>query len=136
MFQQVLLVIAALLFLGTIWALVKGWMGRKEGVIWATVWLVAAIAILWPGLTSRVAQVLGIGRGADLVFYSAVVIMLIGFWMIYIRLRRVRRDITLLVRELAILEAEKQTNDTNRNTEPSNSADRENRADTDIHQSD
>ena len=46
--------------------------------------------------------------------YSAVVIMLIGFWMIYIRLRRVRRDIDArVVREAGyILEAEKQAEST------------------------
>ena len=132
MFQHVLLVIAALLFLGTIWALIKGWMGRKEGLIWAAVWLIAGIAVIWPGLTSRVAQFLGIGRGADLVFYSAVVIMLIGFWMIYIRLRRVRRDITLLVRELAILEAEKQADDNSRSAKPADSTNQDNQVDPDV----
>lgn len=108
LFQGALLLVVALLFLGSVWALVKGWTGRREGLIWAAVWLAAGVAILWPAVTSRVAGALGIGRGADLVFYTAVVIMLIGFWMVYIRLRRVRRDITLLVRHLALEEAEKQ----------------------------
>jgi len=107
MFQHVLLAIVAILFCGSVWAMIRGWAGRKEGLIWAAVWLAAGVAILWPQVTSKVARLLGIGRGADLVFYCAVVIMLIGFWTIYIRLRRVRRDITLLVRQLAIQEAER-----------------------------
>ncbi len=108
LFQHALLVTFVLLFLGSVWAMVKGWAGRREGPIWAAVWLAAGVAVLWPQVTSRVAKTLGIGRGADLVFYCAVVIMLIGFWSIYIRLRRVRRDITLLVRHLALQEGEKE----------------------------
>lgn len=107
LFQHLLLAVVTLLFLGSVWALIKGWAGRREGLVWAAVWLAAGVAILWPEVTSRVARALGIGRGADLVFYCAVVIMLIGFWSIYIRLRRVRREVTLLVRHLALQEAER-----------------------------
>ncbi|MEK7731822.1 MAG: DUF2304 family protein, partial [Planctomycetota bacterium] len=45
------------------------------------------------------------GRGADLVLYCAVIVMLIGFFMVYARLRRLRRDLTLLSRHLAIRDA-------------------------------
>ena len=107
-FQQALLLVVVLLFVGSVVALYKGWTGRREGFIWLAVWLAAGVAVLWPEATSRVARALGIGRGADLVFYCAVVIMLIGFWTIYIRLRRVRSDITALVRHLALQDAERE----------------------------
>jgi len=107
MFQRIAIAIVIVLFISSIVAMIKGWAGRREGLIWITVWLVAGVAILWPAVTSRIAAALGIGRGADLVFYSAVVVMMLGFWMVYIRMRRLRREITLLVRHLAILEAGK-----------------------------
>jgi hypothetical protein len=106
-FQIALLVVVAILFCGSVIALIKGWAGRREGLIWTAIWLAAGVAILWPNATSKIAQALGIGRGADLIFYSAVVVMLIGFWAIYVRLRQVRKDVTLLVRHLALLEGEK-----------------------------
>jgi hypothetical protein len=56
---------------------------------------------------SSVAHLLGIGRGADLVSYCGIVAMLVGFWMVYIRLLRLRREVTLTVRRLAILEAQR-----------------------------
>ena len=33
---------------------------------------------------------------------KSVVVMMIGFMMVYVRLRRLRRDLTLMVRELAL----------------------------------
>ena len=72
---------------------------------WALLWLVAGIAIARPGITAAVARALGIGRGADLVLYCTGVGMLVGVLMMYARLRRLRRDVTLLVRHLAIRDA-------------------------------
>ncbi len=86
-------------------ALVKGWTGRKEGPAWIGVWVAAGIAIARPGLTMDAAQAVGIDRGADLVLYCAVIGMLVGFFMVYTRLRRLRRDVTLLTRHLAIRDA-------------------------------
>lgn len=122
-FQLILLVTFTLLFLGSIAAMVRGWAGRREGLVWIAVWLAGGVAILWPQVTSQIAGVLGIGRGADLVFYCAVVIMLIGFWIAYIHLRRVRREITLLVRHQALLEAERQQSKADDTVTSKNSSD-------------
>ena len=46
LFQHALLVTFVLLFLGSVWAMVKGWAGRREGLIWAAVWLAAGVAVL------------------------------------------------------------------------------------------
>ena len=48
---------------------------------------------------------MGIGRGADLVLYCAVVVMMIGFLMTYSRLRHIQRELTLVVRHIAKREA-------------------------------
>ncbi len=64
-----------------------------------------AIAIIRPGVTKIIANALGIGRGADLLLYCTVVAMMVGFLMIYARMRRLRREMTLLVRHLAIRDA-------------------------------
>jgi len=97
-------VVTGLLALSIV-AMVRGWATRREGLVWAFVWLCTGVAIARPDLTVLVAGVLGIGRGADLVLYCAVIVMLIGFFMVYARLRRLRRDLTLLSRHLAIRDA-------------------------------
>lgn len=122
-FQLILLITFVLLFVGSFAALLRGWASRREGFVWASVWLAAGVAMLWPQVTSRAAGALGIGRGADLVFYCAVVIMLIGFWMVYLHLRRVRREITLLVRRQALLETERELSEANRQGATTDSSD-------------
>ena len=74
-------------------------------VFWIGLWSAATAAILDPELTVGVARFLGIDRGADLVFYCGILAMLAGFFLTYVRLRRIDRHVTVLVRQLAILEA-------------------------------
>lgn len=109
-FQIGFIIVVSCLCLASMAAVARGWSSRKEGLIWSGVCLAALVAAIWPQTTVRAAQALGIGRGADLVFYCAVVVMMIGFWMVYIRLRYLRREVTLLVRHLAIMEAERKGN--------------------------
>ena len=66
----------------------------------------AALAVVWPDATTRIARFVGLGRGVNLLLYCTVVVMMAGFFMVYIRLRRVRQELTLLVRHLAILQAQ------------------------------
>lgn len=106
LFQIIALSIMGLLLALTLIALVRGWATRRESVLWSLVWIAAGAAIAWPNLTRDIARTLGIGRGADLLLYCSVVVMLIGFLMIYARLRRLRRELTLIVRHLALKEAE------------------------------
>jgi len=93
------------LFCLSLAAMLRGWATRREGLAWAVVWLATGLAILQPDLTTVVAKSLGIHRGADLVLYCTVIVMLVGFFMVYARLRRLRRDVTLLTRHLALREA-------------------------------
>lgn len=108
-FQWVMLPLLALFLAGGILAAARGGLGRRAGLTWAVVWLGAAVAVIWPDVTQWLANRLGITRGADLIFYCAVLVMLIGFWMVYLRLRRMREDITRLVRHLALREANRES---------------------------
>jgi small membrane protein len=86
----------------------SGWRrrsSRRASGLWLVVWSGAALAIAWPDLTQQVARSLGIQRGADLVFYCAVLAMLGGFFVVSLRLRQLSRETTLLVRHLALREA-------------------------------
>ena len=105
LFQVFSLSIVGCLFVASVVAMWRGWGTLRESLTWALVWLTAAVAIIWPGVTKMIANALGIGRGADLVLYCAVVVMMVGFLMVYVRLRRIRRELTLLVRHLAIRDA-------------------------------
>ena len=79
--------------------------GRGVRLFRATVWLAAAAAILDPLLTQRVADVLGIGRGADVVLYLFVLAFLWVSFFLYSCHLRVQRQVTQLARHIAIQEA-------------------------------
>jgi hypothetical protein len=74
---------------------------------WLLLWLATLIAVANPDRTTDVARALGIQRGADLLVYSAVLAFIVGFYLVYLRLRQLSREITLLTRELAMLDAER-----------------------------
>ena len=58
-----------------------------------------------PGLSTRIAQSVGIGRGVDFVTYSLLIAFLWAHYQHYLRYKRVENEVTLLVRELAIVQA-------------------------------
>lgn len=66
---------------------------------------VGGVLVLWPGLSTTVAQALGVGRGADLVFYLFVLFCLFRFVGIAGDRRRLDDQLTTVVRELALLTA-------------------------------
>ena len=78
----------------------------------------ATIAIAQPETTVAAARLLGITRGADLVFYLAILGMIIGFFAVYLGLRRLEGEITSLVRNIALqqaeIEAQSDTNEADR----------------------
>ncbi len=104
-FQTVLLVIAGCVLAGSLIAMLKGWATRREGVVLSLIATAASVAIVWPAVTTSLARAMGIGRGTDLVLYCAVVVMFVGFVMTYARIRHLRREITLLVRAIALRDA-------------------------------
>jgi hypothetical protein len=86
----------------------------RTSVLWLLVWVVTGAVLLKPSLAVGIARMMGIGRGADLVFYVNVLITLGGFFIVYLRHRRYERQITLLVREIALLRPSRMSNPENR----------------------
>jgi len=105
LFQVIALIVVVFLLVITVVSVIRGRATRREGVLWILVWLAAGVAFAKPEITTKIAHLLGIRRGADLVLYCAVVVMLVGFLMIYVRMRRLQRELTLIVRHLAIRDA-------------------------------
>lgn len=71
-------------------------------LFWLFIWCSAALAIAAPNATTQVANVFGVVRGADFISYCGVLGGLIGFSLVYLRFRHLERQLTLLVRELAL----------------------------------
>lgn len=68
--------------------------------------LVGGVTVaIWPGLLTRLAQLVGVGRGVDLLFYLALVAGLIYVVNEYKRSIMLTRANTHLARELVLTEA-------------------------------
>ncbi len=64
--------------------------------------LLGGVLILRPEMTSRLSAMLGIGRGADLMFYFFIIFALFHFASTAASLRQLERDVTTLTRSLAL----------------------------------
>jgi hypothetical protein len=106
LFQSLVVVLFVALSLLTLSAGLRGTVRKRVVAFWLAVWLIGTVAVVWPHTTAMVAHSLGIGRGADLLLYSTALVMIVAFFYVYTRFRRVERQLTLLVRRLAIQGAE------------------------------
>lgn len=79
--------------------------GLTARLVRVAVWLGAAVAIVVPGLVQAAAELLGIGRGADVVLYVSVLAFVWAAFYLYARCLRLEREITALTRHLAIRDA-------------------------------
>jgi hypothetical protein len=104
-FQTLSLTILAGLLVLEVFGLRRDPGSRRVRWVRILVWLAAGVAITWPGLTTDLANLLGIGRGADLVFYLFGLVFLGVSFFFYSRLVRLQRQITQLIRDTAIREA-------------------------------
>jgi small membrane protein len=62
----------------------------------------AAIFIVWPNITSMIANKLGVGRGVDLVFYLSILIFWFVVLKLYSRIRKLEQLVTTLIRQDAL----------------------------------
>ena len=68
--------------------------------------IVAIVSILFPQWLSYIANLIGVGRGADLLLYALVLAFLISVATTYRRNVQVNRRITHLAREITLARAE------------------------------
>jgi hypothetical protein len=107
-FQWIATPILGILFSRALLRLAGGARPRWWLLLSAAIWLAAAITILVPDLTTGIAHTLGIGRGADLLIYIVAILFIASFFFFYNRYRRLEAELTRLVRQLAIDQAERE----------------------------
>lgn len=83
----------------------SGSLDRRKLLWWTVFWLIAAVVILLPQTTTLLANLLGVGRGADLVLYFSVVLLFYGVFAISRKVDRLDRHLTELVRQVALGDA-------------------------------
>src|SRR5690349_6927675 len=63
------------------------------------------LMILWPEFSTMIANEIGIGRGADLVFYLFILISLFYYASLTAELKSIDHKTTSLIREIALINA-------------------------------
>lgn len=106
LFQWIALTFLGLLLLWEVAWFVKGMVLRGPWIVRCLVWLAAALTIANPDLAQDVANRLGIQRGADLVFYIFTLGFLCTSFYFYSRQVRLQRQLTEVVRHVAVAGAQ------------------------------
>lgn len=76
-------------------------------IFWTIIWFIATIGVLFPQMTTVIANRLGIGRGADAVIYTSLLLL---FYLVYrtnVYLENVKHEITELTRRIALSDHKK-----------------------------
>jgi len=76
-------------------------------ILFITTFLMGMVFVLLPNLTNRIANFIGVGRGADLLLYAMVILFYATFLYVYARLRKIEVIQTEIIRGLAIRNAGK-----------------------------
>jgi hypothetical protein len=94
-----------------LWGNIKRYRKRelsgKELFLWSILWLMMTVAILIPQTTDLLASSVGVGRGLDLVVVISIVTLFYILFKLISKIERMERDITSLVRTIAINENNK-----------------------------
>ena len=76
------------------------WKKRLLDILLLSAMILCAVAfIIWPNLTQDIAKKLGVGRGADLVFYISILIFWFVVLKLYSRIRKLEQMITQMIRK-------------------------------------
>jgi small membrane protein len=100
--MRILLIVVALI--GIAWTLPRFRVRRTWRVAfgWSAMWLLVIGVAVVPEGVNRLADMLGIGRGADVVLYGAVLVILAICFRLAVRVEELDRSLTTITRALAL----------------------------------
>jgi hypothetical protein len=100
---QAVLIVFFLFALSRVWLRFHGGQIKAmEFVFWATVFTMAVVGVALPSEVSKLAAVLGVGRGVDLIIYASIALLFYLVFRLYVFLEDVRHEITEVVRKIAL----------------------------------
>jgi len=70
-------------------------------------WILVGVVAFRPDSTMYFAHLLGVGRGADVVIYLALALLFFLFFKLMVKVERLDKDITKVVRAIALKESDK-----------------------------
>lgn len=80
----------------------RGRIRWPRAVVWTGIWVAGLGAVWFPEITTRVARLIGVGRGADAILYLSIALLSYLVFRLYVQLDRQEQALTRLVSELAL----------------------------------
>lgn len=110
MLMQYLLIFLVLLI---IYRIIIKWkqnlLSLRDLIFWVCFWIVVGIIVIRPEVTSFLANLVGVGRGADLVIYLSIVLIFYIIFQITVKIEKMERNITKIVRTVALAQENQKT---------------------------
>ncbi len=79
----------------------------QELVLWTVFWFMVGFVVIFPASTSFVANLVGVGRGVDLVIYISVLMLFYLVFRLLVKIDKIEKDITKIVRKVSLDKEEK-----------------------------
>ncbi len=73
----------------------------KEFLFWVVVWVGVIVLAIVPDISSSLSNLLGIGRGVDLIIYTSIIALFYLIFRLYVKLEVIEQNITKITREIA-----------------------------------
>ncbi|NTV24295.1 MAG: DUF2304 family protein [Nanoarchaeota archaeon] len=73
-----------------------------ELIFWLGIWGGLVFVVFFPQITSKVADIVGIGRGVDVFVYISISLLFYLIFRLYVKIEETEGEVTKLVRELAL----------------------------------
>lgn len=79
-------------------------MSAESGLFWIFMWISVILVVVFPGSLGHLAELVGVGRGVDVLIYLGIVALFYLIYRSYIKIENLERGLTNVVREIAIIE--------------------------------
>ncbi len=73
-------------------------------IVWIVFWILVSAVAFSPNTTNIFARFVGVGRGVDFIIYVSIIALFYLVFRLFVKIEDVEREITRLVRKLAIEE--------------------------------
>ena len=73
-----------------------GSISLREYLFWLGLWTTASILFINPDISNFLAKLVGVGRGADTIFYLSIILIFYAIFRIYVKIEKLDKDITEL----------------------------------------
>jgi len=101
-FQIIILLVIAIIVLKSFRKLLRKELSIWLFAIWFVLWLAVALVSLFPVIINRLADILGVGRGVDLMIYAGLFILFYLVFRLSMNIVKINKNFSKIVKEITL----------------------------------